>query len=69
MERLTDREIKSFLNKEWGETKTRKLVDGEGLYLVIRKPNSPPTWRMDYKVANKSKTYTIGTYPDKSLAD
>jgi len=60
---LTDSQIKKAKPKE----KLYKLFDGNGLYLEI-KPNGKNTWRIKYRFDNKEKNYTIGNYPEVTLA-
>ncbi len=45
-----------------------KLTDGGGLYLLVN-PNGSKWWRFDYRILNKRKTISMGTYPDTSLKD
>ena len=45
----------------------QKLTDGGGLYLYISVTGAK-SWRYDYRLLGKRKTYTIGIYPDVSLA-
>lgn len=47
--------------------KPRKLTDGGGLYVMIH-PNGGKYWQLAYRFAGKQKTFTIGVYPDVSLA-
>jgi integrase len=61
---LTDTKIKRAKPKN----KLYKLFDGEGLYLEV-KPNGTKTFRVKYRFNNKEKTYTIGKYPDITLAE
>ncbi len=61
---LTDTQIKKAKPKE----KLYKLFDGEGLYLEV-KPNGAKTFRIKYRFNNKEKTYTIGKYPNVTLAE
>jgi len=61
---LTDTQIKKAKAKD----KLYKLFDGNGLYLEV-KPNGAKTFRIKYKFNNKEKTYTIGKYPDITLAE
>ncbi len=46
--------------------KPRKLSDERGLYLLINKAGK--YWRFDYRYGGKRKTFSIGVYPDVSLA-
>lgn len=48
--------------------KDRKLPDGGGLYLLIRRGGAK-TWRLAYRLEGKSKTLTIGRYPEITLKD
>jgi integrase len=47
--------------------KDYKLADEKGLFLLV-KPTGTKSWRMKYRVGGKEKLYTIGTYPEISLA-
>jgi integrase len=46
----------------------RKLSDGGGLYLFLT-ASGTRSWRYGYRLAGKRKTFTIGLYPDTSLAE
>ncbi|MDE8651089.1 tyrosine-type recombinase/integrase [Novosphingobium album (ex Liu et al. 2023)] len=59
---LTDAECRKC---ESGE-KDRKLSDGKGLYLLVRKSGSK-LWRLKYEFAGREKTLSIGAYPEVSL--
>lgn len=61
---LTDSKIKKAKPKE----KLYKLFDGDGLYLEI-KPSGTKTFRVKYRFDGKEKIYTIGKYPDVTLAE
>ena len=60
---LTDTQVKKAKPKE----KIYKIFDGDGLYLEV-KPNGAKTFRIKYRF-NKEKTYTIGKYPNVTLAE
>ncbi|BAF70440.1 tyrosine-type recombinase/integrase [Nitratiruptor sp. SB155-2] len=60
---LNDLQLRNAKPKE----KNYKLRDGEGLYILI-KPNGRKIFRLDYVYAGKRNTYTIGDYPQISLA-
>lgn len=67
MTKLTDAKIKSL--------KTDKLLkksDGGGLYLEVKPPNIK-TWRLAFRIkvndVAKQRLYTIGKYPDITLAE
>lgn len=62
---LTDAKVKNAKPKEG---KPQKLADGGGLYLYISTTGAK-SWRYDYRLLGKRKTYTIGPYPDVSSAD
>jgi hypothetical protein len=65
--KLTDLAIRSFVRKsQAGETTSRKLADGGGLYLVITSAGTP-TWRIKYRFDSKERTYSAGKYPATSL--
>jgi integrase len=48
--------------------KPQKLVDGHGMYLLL-KPDDSRYWRMDYRHGGKRKTLALGVYPTVTLAD
>ncbi len=62
-DRLTDLECR---NAEPGAS-IRKLFDGQGMYLAV-KPNSSKLWRLKFSLADKEGLYSIGEYPEISLA-
>ena len=62
--KLTDKGIKSFIARS---TPGSKLADGRGLYLFIT-PAKTASWRIKYRIEGKEKSYTVGTYPQNSLA-
>lgn len=59
-QRLTDKKIAN----EKPDNKDRKLCDGEGLYLLIRKSGSK-VWQYPYKQNGKRTVYTIGHFTKK----
>ena len=62
--KLTDKGIKSFITRK---VIGSKLADGQGLYLLITRAKTA-SWRIKYRIEGKEKSYTIGTYPQSSLA-
>ena len=62
--KLTDIAVKAFVAKK---QPGKKLADGGGLYLFIT-PAGGATWRIKYRIDGKEKTYSIGPYPQISLA-
>lgn len=62
--KLTDKAVKAFVAK--GE-RGKKLADGGGLHLFIT-PAGGITWRIKYRIDGKEKLYSIGPYPQISLA-
>ncbi len=62
--RLTDKACRSFVAQE---ARGKKLPDGGGLHLFIT-PAGGATWRIKYRIDNKEKVYSIGSYPAVSLA-
>ena len=50
------------------KSKTFKLFDGNGLYLLVH-TNGSKYWRYDYQFTHKRKTLALGIYPSISLAD
>ena len=63
---LTDTQIKKAKSKEKGY----KLFDGDGLFLWIS-PTGGKLWRLKYMspLSGKEKTYSIGKYPEVTLAN
>ncbi|HEX7641962.1 MAG TPA: integrase arm-type DNA-binding domain-containing protein [Noviherbaspirillum sp.] len=62
--RLSDKSCKAFaLKKELG----KKLADGGGLFLFIA-PSGSASWRIKYRIEGREKIYTVGNYPEVSLA-
>jgi hypothetical protein len=62
--KLTDKAVKAFVAK--GE-RGKKLADGGGLHLFIT-PAGGTAWRIKYRIDGKEKLYSIGPYPQISLA-
>lgn len=62
---LTDAKAK---NAKAAESGPRKLTDGGGLYLYISAAGAK-SWRYDFRLLGKRGTYTIGKYPEITLAD
>lgn len=60
---LTDLQCRTFKPK----TKPYKKADGRGLFIFI-KPNGSKLWRYKYRIHSKEKLYSIGSYPQYSLA-
>lgn len=48
--------------------KPRKLADSGGLYLFVSTTGAK-SWRYDFRLHGKRKTFTIGAYPEISLAE
>ena len=61
---LTDTRIRTAKPKE----KDYKLVDGQGLYLLVTAKGSK-LWRFNYAFEGKQKTTAFGRYPEVSLQD
>ncbi len=62
--KLTDKAIKAFATKA---QPGKKLADGGGLHLFMT-PAGGTTWRIKYRIDGKEKIYSIGPYPEISLA-
>lgn len=45
-----------------------KLFDEKGMYLLVSATGSK-LWRLKYRFAGKEKTFALGQYPDKTLAE
>ena len=61
---LTDTFVKQV--KPTGSPAGDKYSDGGGMYLLVK--SSGKYWRMDYRFANKRKTFAVGVYPAVTLA-
>lgn len=61
---LTD----SKLRKLKPEEKPKKYSDEKGMYLEVR-PNGSMYWRMKYRFNGKENIFSMGTYPEVSLAE
>ncbi len=64
MGKLNDTLIRSLKPAD----KDKKYYDGGGLFLLITKAGNK-SWRIKYRFNQKEQTYTIGLYPNISLAD
>lgn len=62
--RLSDKACKAFTAQK---AHGKKLADGGGLYLLIT-PSGSASWRIKYRIEGKEKVYSIGNYPEVSLA-
>jgi len=66
------RTTKPLTAKEIGTAKPKKkkykLSDGNGLFLEIR-PNGSTLWRLKYRFDGREREYSIGVYPDITLAN
>lgn len=63
---LTDKAVKAA--KPAPGNRYRKLADQGGLYLFCT-VDGTRSWRYDYRLAGQRKTFTIGLYPETSLAE
>jgi hypothetical protein len=61
---LNNLPIKSLKPKE----KVYKVLDGEGLYIEVR-PSGKKYWRYRFNIKSKQGIFTIGLYPEVSLAE
>jgi len=61
---FVDKGIKSFVNRS---SPSSNLADGRGLYLLITQTHTA-IWRIKYRIEGKEKSYSIGGYPQNSLA-
>jgi hypothetical protein len=44
-----------------------KLFDGKGLYMIVT-PSGGKWWRLKYRFEDKEKAFSLGTYPEITLA-
>lgn len=63
MGKLFAKSIVSAKSKE----RDYKLVDGEGLYLLVR-PGGSKLWRMNYRFETSQRTMSFGSWPEVSLS-
>lgn len=61
---LSDLKCKNLRPKN----KAYKKADGRGLFILV-KPNGTKLWRYKYRSARKERLYSIGVYPEFSLAE
>lgn len=64
---LSQKKLESELKAAQASGGIRKISDGEGLYLMVRR-NGGASWQLQYSFAGKQKTYSFGTYPKLSLS-
>ncbi|WP_339608893.1 integrase arm-type DNA-binding domain-containing protein [uncultured Roseivirga sp.] len=50
------------------QNKAYKKADGRGLFMLV-KPNGTKLWRYKYRFERKERLYSIGVYPEFSLAE
>jgi integrase len=65
---LTDSQIKKLKNPPAEQKAPDKYSDGGGLQLHLF-GNGGKYWRMAYRFNGKQKTFSVGTYPDVTLAE
>jgi integrase len=65
---LTDSQIKKIKPPAEGQKAPDKYSDGRGLQLHVF-ANGGKYWRMAYRFEQKQKTFSIGKYPEISLAE
>ena len=69
MMKLTELAVKNAKPREAdGELKDRKLSDGRGLFLLVKKDGGK-YWRQAYRYLDKQKTLALGVYPQVSLSE
>lgn len=62
--KLTIGQVRAAASRE----RPYKLFDGDGLYLFVS-PAGGRFWRLQYRIAGRQQTKSLGRYPDISLAD
>jgi Arm DNA-binding domain len=65
---LTDSQIKKLKNPPVSQKAPDKHSDGGGLQLHLF-GHGGKYWRMAYRFNGKQKTFSVGTYPDVTLAE
>lgn len=68
MARLTKPLTATEVKNAKAESKSTKLFDGHGLFLLV-KPTGSKGWRFKYRFGGKEKLLSLGPYPTVSLAD
>lgn len=66
--RLTDRECKAARPFARPKNTPKKISDGKGLQLWVM-PSGAKYWRYKYRIGGQEKLFSIGVYPDLSLAE
>lgn len=56
------------VSKAKPKDKPYKLFDGGGMFLLVQ-PSGTRVWRYAFRLNGKEQTYSLGIYPDLSLAD
>jgi integrase len=68
MNRLSEKQIRSFIAQaRAGTAPKKKLSDGGGLYLMMR--GNSATWRIKYRFNGKERLAGPGKYPEVSLGE
>ncbi len=62
---LTDAQVRNAKSKDG---KQATYFDGGGMYLLVR-PSGDKGWRFKYRLHDKEKLISFGTYPDISLSE
>ncbi|MGJ8604408.1 MAG: tyrosine-type recombinase/integrase [Marivita sp.] len=60
---LSDIQVRNLKPRE----RAYKVADFEGLFVLV-KPNGSKLWQMKYRLFGKERLFSIGVYPDVSLA-
>ncbi|GLQ26259.1 tyrosine-type recombinase/integrase [Sulfitobacter pacificus] len=60
---LSDIQVRNLKPRE----KAYKVFDFEGLFVLV-KPNGSKLWQMKYRLYGKERLFSIGVYPDVTLA-
>ena len=68
MARVTTQLTNTEIKKAKATEKEYKLYDGRGLHLLVV-PSGGKRWKLKYTFQSKSKTLSLGVYPDLSLLD
>jgi integrase len=69
LDKLSDRQVAAWLKRaREGTAATKKLSDGGGLYCTLTSAGTP-IWRIKYRYANRERLFSIGMYPEITLAE
>lgn len=66
-ELISDTTLRALKDSDTTYNGKKQIHDGSGLYLLLGIKGNGRAWRLDYTIAGKRKTISLGTYPDTTL--